>query len=50
MKGWEVLNLMRRTSKYSESSIELVAHTQTLKQQKLHGRNQHIPLNINTDY
>jgi hypothetical protein len=34
MKGWEVLNLMRRTDKCSESSIELAAHTQILKQQK----------------
>jgi hypothetical protein len=50
MKGQEVLSLIRRTNKYSESSTELVAHTQILKQQKqLNGRNYHIPLNVNTE-
>jgi hypothetical protein len=50
MKGQEVLNLMRRTDKCSENSIELTAHTQILKQQKqLNGRNQHIALNINSE-
>jgi hypothetical protein len=49
MKGWKVLNLLR-TDKYSESSTELAAHTQILKQQKqLNGRNHHIPININTE-
>jgi hypothetical protein len=32
MKGQEVLNHRRRKDKYSESSIESPAHTQTLKQ------------------
>jgi hypothetical protein len=50
MKGWELLNLKRRADKYSENSIELVAHTQTFTQQKqLNGRNHHIALNINTE-
>jgi hypothetical protein len=49
MKGQEVLNLMRKTDKYSESSIESSAHTQILKQQKqLNSRNHHILININT--
>jgi hypothetical protein len=40
----------RRTDKYSESSIELAAHTEISKQQKqLHGKNHHISLNINTE-
>jgi hypothetical protein len=30
----EVLNLIRRTDKHSETSIELAAHTEILKQQK----------------
>jgi flagellar biosynthesis/type III secretory pathway chaperone len=39
-----------RTSKYSESSIELAAHTKILKQQnQVNGRKHHIPLNINTE-
>jgi hypothetical protein len=33
MKVYEVLNLMRRTDKHSECSIESAAHTQILKQQ-----------------
>jgi hypothetical protein len=38
-----------KNSQVSESSIELAAHIQILKQQKqLNGRNHHIPLNINT--
>jgi hypothetical protein len=51
MKGQEVLNLKRRTDKYSETSIELAAHTQILKQQQkqLNGRNHYMPLNINTE-
>jgi hypothetical protein len=50
MKRWKVLNLMRRTDKHSESTIESAAHTQILKQKQLNGRNHHIPLNINTGY
>jgi hypothetical protein len=50
MKGREVLKLMRRTDKHSESSTDSAAHTQTLTQQKqLNGKNHHIPLNINTE-
>jgi hypothetical protein len=49
MKGQEALKLIRRTDKHSESSTELSAHTQILKQQKQpNGRNHHIPLNTNT--
>jgi hypothetical protein len=33
-KGQEVLNLMRRTNKHPDSSIESAAHTQILQQQK----------------
>jgi hypothetical protein len=48
VKGWEIY-FMRRTDKYSESSIKLAAHTRILKQQKqLKGRHHHIPPNINT--
>jgi hypothetical protein len=51
MKRWEVLNLMRRTDKCSESSTELAAYTQILKQQKqLNSRNHHIAFNINNEY
>jgi hypothetical protein len=31
-KGWEALNLRRRTDQYSESSIDSTAHDQILKQ------------------
>jgi predicted translin family RNA/ssDNA-binding protein len=49
-KGEEVLKLMRKIDKYSKSSIELVAYTQILKQQKqLNGKNHHISININTE-
>jgi hypothetical protein len=49
-KGWEVLNLMRETNKYSESRIELAAHIQILKQQKhLNGRNHHIHADVNIE-
>jgi hypothetical protein len=49
MKGQEVLNFRGKTDKYLESSIELAAHNQILKQQKeLNGRNHHIPINSNT--
>jgi hypothetical protein len=34
MKEQEVLNHMRKTDKYSGSSIELAAHTQIHKQKK----------------
>jgi hypothetical protein len=46
-KGWEVLNLMRRIDNHSESSNELAANTEILKQ--LNGRNHHIPLNTNIE-
>jgi hypothetical protein len=47
LRGWKLLNLKRRAHKESESSIELVAHTQMLIQQKqLDGRNHHKPLKI----
>jgi hypothetical protein len=50
-KGQEILNLKRRTHKYSEKSINSASHTQILKQQKqLSGRNHHILTNINTEY
>jgi hypothetical protein len=40
MKGWEGLTFRRKTDKHSESSIQLAAHMQILKQQKqLNGRN-----------
>jgi hypothetical protein len=43
------INIKRRADKKSESSIELVAHTGTLTQQKqLNGSNYHISLNIDT--
>jgi hypothetical protein len=32
-----------------ESSIDLAAHNQILKQKKLNGRNQHIPINTNIE-
>jgi hypothetical protein len=34
MKGQDVLNLMKKTDKNSDSSIELTIHTQILKQTK----------------
>jgi hypothetical protein len=49
-RGWEVLNYKRRKDKKSERSTDLVAHNQTLKQQKqLNGRNHYIPINFNTE-
>jgi hypothetical protein len=42
-------NHRRRKDKESESNINSAAHNQTLKQQKLNGRNHHIPININTE-
>jgi hypothetical protein len=50
-KGQEILNLKRRTDKYSEKSLDSVSHTQLLKQQKqLNGRNHHILMNIKAEY
>jgi hypothetical protein len=50
MKRQEVLSLMRRIDKYSESNTESAACTQMFKQQKqLNGRNNHIPINTNTE-
>jgi hypothetical protein len=49
-KGQGVSNLRRRKDKESESILNLHTHTKILKQQKqLNGRNQHIPININTE-
>jgi hypothetical protein len=40
-----------RKDKESDSSIDLGAHNQRLKQQKqLNSRNYHIPMNINTEF
>jgi hypothetical protein len=40
----------KRKDKESESNIDIAAHNQTFKQQKqLNDRNQHIPVNINTE-
>jgi hypothetical protein len=51
MKGQKVLNLMRKTYKYSESNIVLSVHMQILKLQKHpNGRNHHIPLRVNSEY
>jgi hypothetical protein len=50
MRGREASNHRRRKDKESESTIDLTAHRQILKQQKqLNGRNHHIPININTE-
>jgi hypothetical protein len=50
MRGWEVSNHKRRKDKESESSTDLAAHTQILKQQRqVNGRNHHILININTE-
>jgi hypothetical protein len=50
IKGKELLNPKRRADQQVERNIELVAHTQTLAQQKqLNGRNHHMPLNISTE-
>jgi hypothetical protein len=48
IKEWELLNLRRNADRYSESNIELVAHTQTLTKQP-NSRNHHIPLSIITE-
>jgi hypothetical protein len=34
MKAWELLNLKRRADKLLDNNIELIAHTQSLTQQK----------------
>jgi hypothetical protein len=45
MRGQRLLRHRRRKHKESESSIDLAAHNQILKQQKqLNGRNNHIPI------
>jgi hypothetical protein len=50
MRSREASNHRGRKDKYSESSIALIAHNQTLKQQKqLNGWNNHIPIIINTE-
>jgi hypothetical protein len=50
-KRWEIINLQRRIQKQSNNSIELAAHTLTLKQKKqINGRNHHIPLNIHINF
>jgi hypothetical protein len=47
----KVLNLMKGRDKYSDSSIELAAHSQNFKQQKqLNSRSHDIPLSINTEW
>jgi hypothetical protein len=49
-RGQAAPNHRRRKDKESESSIDLAAHNQILKQQKqLKGRSHHIPININTE-
>jgi hypothetical protein len=51
MKGQQVLNLMRRTEKHSESSTESAVHTHMINQQKqLNDRNHHTPLHTNTEH
>jgi hypothetical protein len=51
MKGQAVPNHRRRKSKKVESNMYSDAHNQTLKQQRqLNHRNQHIPINTNTEY
>jgi hypothetical protein len=43
-------NHRRRKNKELDSNIDSVPHNQTLKQQKhLNDRNNHIPININTE-
>jgi hypothetical protein len=51
MRGSAVPNHRRRKDKESESNTDLAAHNQTLKQQKqLNDRNQHICINVNTEW
>jgi hypothetical protein len=48
--GQAVSNHRGRKDMESESSIDLTAHNQILKQQEqLNDRNHHIPININTE-
>jgi hypothetical protein len=50
MKGQAIPN-HRRKGKKLESSIDLAAHNQTLKQQRqLHDKDHHITINTNTEY
>jgi hypothetical protein len=50
MKGQATPNHRRRKDKESESNTDSAAHNETLKQQKqLNDKNQHIPININTE-
>jgi hypothetical protein len=49
MRGQEVSNHRKRKTR-NQSSIDLAAHNQTLKQQKQqNGKNHHIPVNVNTE-
>jgi hypothetical protein len=49
MRRQVVSNHRRRKDKDSEHSFDSAAHNQALKHQKqLNGKNQHIPININT--
>jgi hypothetical protein len=50
MKGQAEPKHRRRKGKKGESNIDLAAHNQILKQQRqLNDRNQHIPINTNTE-
>jgi hypothetical protein len=50
MKGQATPNHRRRKDKESESNTDSAAHNETLKQQKqLNDKNQHIPINNNTE-
>jgi hypothetical protein len=49
MRVREVSNHGRRKDKESESTIDLTAYNQILKNQQLNGRNHYLPININTD-
>jgi hypothetical protein len=49
MRRQEVLNHRRRKDKESKSSIDLASHNQKLQKQ-LNGSNDHIPININTEF
>jgi hypothetical protein len=50
MKGQAVPNHNRRKGKKVENNIYLAEHNQNLKQQKqVNYRNQHIPINTNTE-
>jgi hypothetical protein len=51
MKGQAVTNHRRRKGKKVENNIDSAAHKQTIKQQKQpNDRNNHLPININTEY